>query len=375
MNLSRKKLIQYGIIAILVLFILIYPVQIYNIFLNIIGVAMPLILGAVLAYVLNILCVKLEKYFFPNTKIKILQKSRRGLVILTTLVIVTLVMVGVFRLVLPQFFNALGDFFKNIPSFVSGLSDLLEKINHNSVISDQLESMNIDWSSVQSKVMKYLTSGVGGIFGSTFKIVTGITKGFINFILALTFAIYILATKEKLSCQVKKMAQAYMKKEHIQKVKYVVDIADDMFSHFIAGQVTEAIILGSLCSLGMLIFRFPYALSVGAFVSITALIPILGAWLGGIVGFLLIAVKSPIEAVFFIIFLLVLQQFESNVIYPRVVGTSIGLPGIWVLASITVGGGLGGIVGMLLGVPVAATIYQLLKNDTNRRLNGIEKVK
>ncbi|KRK52568.1 permease [Companilactobacillus kimchii DSM 13961 = JCM 10707] len=339
------------------------------------GVAMPLILGAVLAYVLNILCVKLEKYFFPNTKIKILQKSRRALVILTTLVIVTLVMVGVFRLVLPQFFNALADFFKNIPSFFEGLSALLEKINHNSVISDQLESMNIDWSSVQSKVMKYLTSGMGGVFGSTFKVLTGITKGFVNFILALTFAIYILATKEKLSCQVKKLAHAYMKNEHIKKVKYVVDIADDMFSHFIAGQVTEAIILGSLCSIGMLIFRFPYALSVGAFVSITALIPILGAWLGGIVGFLLIAVRSPIEAVFFIIFLLVLQQFESNVIYPRVVGTSIGLPGIWVLASITVGGGLGGIVGMLLGVPVAATIYQLLKNDTNRRLNGIEKVK
>lgn len=336
---------------------------------------MPLILGAVLAYVLNILCVKLEKYFFPNTKIKILQKSRRALVILTTLVIVTLVMVGVFRLVLPQFFNALADFFKNIPSFFEGLSALLEKINHNSVISDQLESMNIDWSSVQSKVMKYLTSGMGGVFGSTFKIVTGITKGFVNFILALTFAIYILATKEKLGRQIKKLAHAYLKNEHIQKVKYVVDIADDMFSHFIAGQVTEAIILGSLCSLGMIIFRFPYALSVGAFVSITALIPILGAWLGGIVGFLLIAVKSPIEAVFFIVFLLVLQQFESNVIYPRVVGTSIGLPGIWVLASITVGGGLGGIVGMLLGVPVAATIYQLLKNDTNRRLNGIEKVK
>lgn len=375
MKLSRKKLIQYGIIIVLVLFILIYPVEIYNIFLNILGVAMPLILGAVLAYVLNILCVKLEKYFFPNIKIKILQKSRRALVILTTLVIVTLVMVGVFRLVLPQFFNALADFFKNIPSFFEGLSALLEKINHNSVISDQLESMNIDWSSVQSKVMKYLTSGMGGVFGSTFKIVTGITKGFVNFILALTFAIYILATKEKLGRQIKKLAHAYLKNEHIQKVKYVVDIADDMFSHFIAGQVTEAIILGSLCSLGMIIFRFPYALSVGAFVSITALIPILGAWLGGIVGFLLIAVKSPIEAVFFIIFLLVLQQFESNVIYPRVVGTSIGLPGIWVLASITVGGGLGGIVGMLLGVPVAATIYQLLKNDTNRRLNGIEKVK
>lgn len=374
MKISKKDIIKYSIIGVLLLFILIYPVKIYGGVMNLLGVLMPLILGAVMAYVLNILCVKLEKYFFPNTKIKILQKSRRGLVILSTLIIVSLVLAGVFWLVLPQFFSALSNFFKYIPSFINDLSDLFEKINHNSFVSDQIESMNIDWSSIQAKVMKYLTSGVGGVFGSTFKIVSGITKGFVNFILALTFAIYILATKEKLGRQVKKLMNAYMTKKHIKKVNYVLHVTNNMFSSFIAGQVTEAIILGSLCAIGMLIFRLPYALSVGAFISITALIPILGAWLGGIVGFLLIAVESPIKAVFFVIFILVLQQFESNVIYPRVVGTSIGLPGIWVLAAITVGGGLNGIVGMLLGVPVAATIYQLVKNDSNRRLNEVEKV-
>ena len=374
MKISKKDIIKYSIIGVLLLFILIYPVKIYGGVMNLLGVLMPLILGAVMAYVLNILCVKLEKYFFPNTKIKILQKSRRGLVILSTLIIVSLVLAGVFWLVLPQFFSALSNFFKYIPSFINDLSDLFEKINHNSFVSDQIESMNIYWSSIQAKVMKYLTSGVGGVFGSTFKIVSGITKGFVNFILALTFAIYILATKEKLGRQVKKLMNAYMTKKHIKKVNYVLHVTNNMFSSFIAGQVTEAIILGSLCAIGMLIFRLPYALSVGAFISITALIPILGAWLGGIVGFLLIAVESPIKAVFFVIFILVLQQFESNVIYPRVVGTSIGLPGIWVLAAITVGGGLNGIVGMLLGVPVAATIYQLVKNDSNRRLNEVEKV-
>jgi Predicted permease len=135
------------------------------------------------------------------------------------------------------------------------------------------------------------------------------------------------------------------------------------------GQVTEAIILGTLCSLGMVLFKFPYALPVGAFVGVTSLIPILGAWMGGAVGFLLIAVESPIDAILFIIFILVLQQLESNLIYPKVVGTSIGLPGIWVLGAITIGGGLGGIVGMLLGVPVAATIYQLVKNEADRRLS------
>lgn len=374
MNLSKKSIIKYSIIVVLLLFILIYPVQIYNNVMNLFGVLLPLILGAVMAYVLNILCVKLEKYFFPNTKIKFLQKSRRGLVILSTLIIVSLVLAGVFWLVLPQFFSALANFFKFIPSFINDLSNILEKVNHNSFISDQLESMNIDWSSVQSKVMKYLTSGVGGIFGSTFKIVTGITKGFVNFILALTFAIYILATKEKLGRQFKKLMRAYMKKEHIAKFNRVIGITNNMFSSFIAGQVTEAIILGSLCAIGMLILQFPYALPVGAFVSITALIPILGAWMGGIVGFLLIAVESTLKAVLFVVFILVLQQFESNVIYPKVVGTSIGLPGIWVLASITIGGGLSGIVGMLLGVPVAATIYQLLKNDTNYRLKTPKKV-
>lgn len=288
MKISKKDIIKYSIIGVLLLFILIYPVKIYGGVMNLLGVLMPLILGAVMAYVLNILCVKLEKYFFPNTKIKILQKSRRGLVILSTLIIVSLVLAGVFWLVLPQFFSALSNFFKYIPSFINDLSDLFEKINHNSFVSDQIESMNIDWSSIQAKVMKYLTSGVGGVFGSTFKIVSGITKGFVNFILALTFAIYILATKEKLGRQVKKLMNAYMTKKHIKKVNYVLHVTNNMFSSFIAGQVTEAIILGSLCAIGMLIFRLPYALSVGAFISITALIPILGAWLGGIVTFKLL---------------------------------------------------------------------------------------
>ena len=141
-----------------------------------------------------------------------------------------------------------------------------------------------------------------------------------------------------------------------------------MFSSFIIGQVTEAFVLGTLCVLGMLLFRFPYAVPIGAFIGIMALIPIFGAWIGAAVGFLLIVVDAPLKAVLFIVFILVLQQLENNLIYPRVVGTSIGLPGIWVLAAITIGSGVAGVLGMLLGVPIAATIYQLLRNATNDRL-------
>ncbi|MBL3530990.1 AI-2E family transporter [Companilactobacillus zhachilii] len=374
MELTQKNIFKYGSIVVLVLALMVYPVQIYNIFLNLLGIIMPLILGVVLAYALNILVVRLENHFFPNTKMKWLQNSRRGIVILITLIIVILVMTGVFRLVLPQFISALTDFFKSIPAFVTDISNFAEKINSHSEISDQLDTINVNWSSVQAKVMKFLTSGASGLFGSTFKIVTGVAKGLFNFILAFTFAIYILATKEKLTAQVKKAGRAFIKEKHRQKIQYVFDITNKMFSSFIVGQVTEAIILGTLCALGMLLFKFPYALPVGAFVGITSLVPIFGAWAGGAVGFLLIAVDSPLQAVLFVIFIIVLQQLESNLIYPRVVGTSIGLPGICVLAAITVGGGLGGIVGMLLGVPVAATIYQLFKNEANRRLENQPKV-
>lgn len=369
MEIKRKSVIKYSALIVLVLFLLVYPVQIYQLFLKIIGIIMPLILGVVMAYALNILCNQLEKIYFPHTKIKWLQKSRRGLVILSALVIIVLVLTGVFRLVLPQFVTALTAFFKSIPEFINDLSSIVKNVNHDSVLSSQLQSLSIDWTSVQSKVTKFLTAGVGGFFGSTLKIVTGVTKGLINFILSLTLAVYILSSKEKLNGQIAKVSRAFIKPELLKKLRYVLGVTNQMFSSFIVGQVTEAIILGTLCTLGMLVFRFPYALSVGAFVGVTSLVPILGAWIGGAVGFLLIAVDSPIQAIIFIIFILVLQQLESNLIYPKVVGTSLGLPGIWVLVAIMIGGGLGGIVGMLLGVPVAATLYKLLKNETNRRLD------
>lgn len=369
MEIKRRTVIRYAILIVLVLFLLVYPVQIYQLLLNLIGIAMPLILGAVMAYALNILCNQLEKFYFPNTKIKWLQKSRRGLVILSALVIVILVLTGVFRLVLPQFISAVTAFFKSIPAFINDLSTMIKDVNHDSFLSSQLQSLSIDWTSVQSKVTKFLTSGVSGLFGSTLKIVTGVTKGLINFILSVSLAIYILSSKEKLSRQFARVGQAFIKPAPLKKIRYVMSVTNQMFSSFIVGQVTEAIILGTLCTLGMLVFRFPYALSVGAFVGVTSLVPILGAWVGGAVGFLLIAVDSPLEAVIFLIFILVLQQVESNLIYPKVVGTSLGLPGIWVLAAIMIGGGLGGIIGMLLGVPVAATLYKLLKNETNRRLD------
>lgn len=369
MEINRKKLTKYGILGILVLFLLVYPTQIYQAFLKVLSIGMPLILGAMLAYVLNILVRRIEGILWPNSKRKIIVKSRRGIAILLSLIVITLIISIVARLVIPQFISALEELFKSIPSVLTDISNYAKSINKNSLLAEQLSNSNIDWSSIEEKVTKFVTTGASEAFSSTFGIITGIASGLFDFILALTFAIYILASKEKLTSQVNRVSKAFIKSTHLDKIRYFLTTANNMFSSFIVGQVTEAIILGSLCTIGMLIFRFPYAFSVGAFVSVTALIPIIGAWLGGTVGFFLIAVKSPIQALIFVLFILVLQEVEGKLIYPRVVGTSIGLPGIWVLASITIGGGVSGIFGMLLGVPIAATIYQLLKNETNRRLS------
>lgn len=369
MEINRKKLTKYGILGILVLFLLVYPTQIYQAFLKVLSIGMPLILGAMLAYVLNILVRRIEGILWPNSKRKIIVKSRRGIAILLSLIVITLIISIVARLVIPQFISALEELFKSIPSVLTDISNYAKSINKNSLLAEQLSNSNIDWPSIEEKVTKFVTTGASETFSSTFGIITGIASGLFDFILALTFAIYILASKEKLTSQVNRVSKAFIKSTHLDKIRYFLTTANNMFSSFIVGQVTEAIILGSLCTIGMLIFRFPYAFSVGAFVSVTALIPIIGAWLGGTVGFFLIAVKSPIQALIFVLFILVLQEVEGKLIYPRVVGTSIGLPGIWVLASITIGGGVSGIFGMLLGVPIAATIYQLLKNETNRRLS------
>ena len=162
--------------------------------------------------------------------------------------------------------------------------------------------------------------------------------------------------------------RAYIKPHTRETISYVLDTANKSFSSFIVGQCTEAVILGTLCTVGMLIFRFPYAAMTGTVVGVTALIPIVGAYIGAVVGGFMIFTQDPIQALLFLVFLVVLQQLEGNLIYPRVVGTSIGLPGIWVLAAVTIGGGAAGISGMLLGVPLAATLYRLLNDSVDRRL-------
>jgi len=203
--------------------------------------------------------------------------------------------------------------------------------------------------------------------GTVIKTVSSVFSGVVTTLLAIIFALYLLLGKDKLKSQATRLLQNYCKPKWYGRILYVLRTLNDCFHKYIVGQCTEAVILGLLCTVGMLLFHFPYATMIGALIAFTALIPIAGAYIGAGVGAFMILTVSPIKAVFFLIFIVVLQQLEGNIIYPRVVGSSIGLPGIWVLTSVTIGGGIMGIAGMLLGVPLTAAIYRILQKDLHRR--------
>lgn len=340
------------------------------------GIASPLVIGGVIAYILNIIMKVLERMILPKTQKQGLIKLRRMICIVLSLILIAAVMTLILWLVIPELISAFGVIGQSIPVMFEKLQTwAAENEELVPAVAAAITELEIDWQSLGNNLLEYLKSGLGGFLGTTFSIVGAVAGGVMNFVIGLIFAIYILASKEKLAAQLKKVIYAYVKPEWIRRGKVVLTTANDTFSSFIVGQFTEAIVLGSLCTIGMLILRFPYAPMIGAFIGATALIPVVGAYLGAFVGAFMILTVDPVKAVFFLIFIVVLQQMEGNLIYPRVVGSSIGLPGMWVLAAVTVGGGLMGVGGMLLGVPTVATLYKLLARDVNEKNSLFERKK
>ena len=367
----KKKKTDFAVIIYICLAALLilgikYFDQIAGVALKLWNVAFQLILGVAVAYVINIIMVRVERIYFPKTKNRFVTASRRGVSIVVSLLLVAGIFSLVARLVLPELGKAFAVIGRNVPIFLEEAAAWLEKNNAGNT-ADMLK--NVDWNNVMDKVADVVKSGFTSFVNSTLTAVGAVVGSVVNFFIGLIFGIYILSGKEKLHSQVSRIMHAYMKERTVARIRYIYRTANETFSSFIIGQCTEAVILGTLCTIGMLLFRFPYAPMIGAFIGATALIPIVGAYLGAAVGAFMILTVDPLKALLFIIFIVVLQQLEGNLIYPRVVGSSIGLPGIWVLAAVTVGGGLGGIGGMLLGVPVAATAYKLIRNDVAGR-NG-----
>ena len=338
-----------------------------------ISLIFPLILGLIFALVLDVPLRPLEKHFFPRSNQAWVKKIRRPCCILIALLIILGVLTGVLLLVVPELISAIGVLGESIVDLVNsvqewGMKHDLEEIPGGAF----LMKLELNWSSIQTSLFEWAKGGVADILGTTATVIGSLASWVVNFTVALVFAIYLLSGKERLKKQYVHLIHAWIPEKFSGIVLHVGNVFVDSFRKFVAGQTMEAIILGSLCALGMWIFRFPYAPMIGALVGVTALGPMVGGLVGGAVGALMILPESITKAILFVVFLVILQQLEDNLIYPRVVGSSMGLPAIWVLAAITVGGSIGGVAGMLFSVPVASALYRLVREATEWKEQKIQ---
>lgn len=327
--------------------------------------AMPLIMGCVIAYLVNILMSMYERNFFPGSQSSYVGSLRRPVCMLGAFATLLAIVVLIFGLIVPQLISCVKLIVEQIPGFMANVLALAD--SWDIVPDDILDKLrSIDWDSRIGQIASLLTSGLGDVMGVVVDTVSSVLSGIVTALVSLIFSIYLLGSKETLCRQAHRLMTHFLHERLCRKVEYVLDILNDCFRRYIVGQCLEAVIIGFLCALGMGLLRLPYASMIGALVGFTALIPIAGAYIGALVGAFMILTVSPLKALIFLVFLVILQQVEGNLIYPRVVGSSMGLPGIWVLAAVTVGGGIMGISGMLLGVPLAAAAYRLIGDELRR---------
>lgn len=327
-------------------------------------VASPLIVGAAMAYILEIVVKQLEKVIFPKTKKVWLANGRRFLCILIAFVLVLTVVLFFIFTVLPGLGDALALLTRELPVyFVQAKEWVLNTFADVPSVVEYVTNLNLDWPSVQEKVVNWAVNGLGGggLLSSTVSVISAVTGRVANFLISLIFAIFLLCAKNTLMSQFNRLLDACFQPRKRNIISHVLDVMNRSFSGFIIGQVISAMILGFTTWLGMRIFNMPIALMVGVITGVTALIPIIGGYIGAALGTFLVFTANPGMALWFLLFIVILQTVTGNLLYPKLVGNSVGLPSLWVLAAVSVGGGIGGISGMIAAVPLTATAYTLIR--------------
>ena len=324
--------------------------------------ATPLIFGFLVAYPLNILMCFYERHFFPKSEKNAVIKARLPVCLVGAVITILGIIALIAVLITPQLVACVKMLVVQIPGAIDMIVD---KLRNNEFVSRDLVNAlaSFDWKSSLANITDKLTAGVTSVMGVAFTAISSVFSAVYNVVLSIIFAIYILLEKRRLARHTIKVSSHYIPSKFLDRISHIVAVIDDCFHRFIVGQCMEAVILGVLCIIGMTILRIPYAPMIGTLMGFTALIPIVGGLIGAGVGAFLIFMESPVKALIFVIFVIILQQIEGNLIYPKVVGTSIGLPGLWVLAAVTIGGGVSGILGMLIAVPITAAIYKLVRES------------
>ena len=366
MKLNRKSWI-FIIVSIFLLYLAMYywP-AISKTLSGIIAAAVPVVIGLILAYVLNILMTFYERIYFQKSKKPAIIKSRRPVCLIASLLTLCAILAIIVALIVPEFIDCMALLIEKVPDTVDLIIDKLEEFE---IISPELikSLRTVDWGSRIKGILDTIGTGVGNVMNFAIETIMSLVGGIVTAFISIIFAVYLLVSKDRMIGQIHRLMDSYVKPSHRERIYYVARVFNESFRKYIVGQCTEAVILGVLCIIGMLIFNMPYATMIGALIAFTALIPIAGAWIGAAVGAFMILTVSPMKALMFLVFILVLQQLEGNIIYPKVVGSSIGLPAFWVLVAVTVGGGIFGVTGMLFGVPLVAAIYRIIRHDVRKR--------
>ena len=338
---------------------------------RIFGIFSPVITALCVAFVLNVLLTALETKafkFMDKSKRGFVRKAKRPLCLVLTYLAAFGVIVLLIAFIIPDIAETFLYLAERLPSFMTEarvwIEDILEKFN---LSQNLIPNITIDWRTVANGVKDYILGYSEAIFGSAVNFTTSFASGIYNLVFSVMISVYILACKERIGRFMTRLIDAFAPKKAAETVYHICSTTYCYFSKFIGGQLTESVFLGMLFYVGMTIFRFPNAAIISILICVTSLVPIIGATIGVIVGFLLILITSPVKAILFILFFVVIQQIEGSLIYPRVVGKSVGLPGVIVVCAVLVGGNIGGIIGALIGVPVSAVLFVLVKETIEKR--------
>lgn len=331
------------------------------------SIVSPFVTGLCIAFVVNVLLRPLERLWlrlFANKKGNWVKKLKRPVCLVLSILLVIGIILAVVFIILPELTESVASLVAMVPTYLDEVEDWWL------ALSERLEKYNVplpEFSLDSNRITQFIKDSGTKVLDTTLSATTSIVSAVINFVLSLAFSIYVLAQKETLARQCKKVLHCFMKPDKMKKLLDMLDLINRTFTNFITGQLTEAVIIGLLCFIGMSIFGMPYAPAISVLVGFTALIPVFGAFIGTAIGAFLILLIKPIQALWFVVFIIVLQQFEGNLIYPKVVGKSVNLPGIWVLAAVTIGGNAMGVVGMLISVPLCSVLYVISRNAVNGR--------
>lgn len=328
-------------------------------------IILPFLTGGGIAFVLNVPMREIEKQF----KSQKAEKWKRPLSLIITIILVLAVLAVVMFIVVPELFSTLWSLQESIPLFLADVQRKAEALfaKYPEIVI-YIRNIQVDWNTATQKIMEFLSTGAGSVLSSTVSAAMSIVSGVTSFGIGFVFAVYILLQKEILASQGRKLITAYMKKKQADRLIYILKLTERTFSSFLAGQCLEAVILGAMFLITLAVLRMPYAILIGVLIAFTALIPMFGAFIGCGVGIFLMLMVNPVSALTFAVIFVVLQQIEGNFIYPHVVGNSVGLPSIWVLVAVTIGGSAMGIAGMLVFIPICSVIYALIRDGVNKRL-------